>query len=40
MIVAALSTIVEWYDFTLFLYFATVLSHVFFGGGAPLWPTR
>lgn len=29
--VAALSTIVEWYDFTLYLYFATVLSRVFFG---------
>ena len=25
---------VEWYDFTLYLYFATVLSRVFFGGGA------
>ena len=24
---------VEWYDFTLYLYFATVLSRVFFGGG-------
>jgi MHS family proline/betaine transporter-like MFS transporter len=33
MAVAALSTIVEWYDFTLYLYFATVLSRVFFGGG-------
>lgn len=33
MAIAALSTIVEWYDFTLFLYFATVLSRVFFGGG-------
>lgn len=31
--IAALSTIVEWYDFTLYLYFATVLSRVFFGGG-------
>lgn len=31
--VAAVSTVVEWYDFTLFLYFATVLSRVFFGGG-------
>jgi MHS family proline/betaine transporter-like MFS transporter len=31
--VAALSTVVEWYDFTLYLYFATVLSRVFFGGG-------
>jgi MHS family proline/betaine transporter-like MFS transporter len=25
--------VVEWYDFTLYLYFATVLSRVFFGGG-------
>jgi len=33
MIVATLSTVVEWYDFTLYLYFATVLSRVFFGGG-------
>ncbi|MEO6199346.1 MAG: MFS transporter [Sphingomicrobium sp.] len=32
--VAAFSTIVEWYDFTLYLYFATVLSRVFFGGSA------
>ena len=31
--VAALSTVVEWHDFTLYLYFATVLSRVFFGGG-------
>lgn len=31
--VAAFSTIVEWYDFTLYLYFATVLSRIFFGGG-------
>src|SRR6266567_590857 len=34
MAVAAFSTIVEWYDFTLYLYFVTVLSRVFFGGGA------
>jgi len=33
MLVAALSTVVEWYDFTLYLYLATVLSRVFFGGG-------
>ncbi|WP_260923483.1 MFS transporter [Novosphingobium sp. 9] len=33
IIVAALSTIVEWYDFTLYLYFATVISRVFFGQG-------
>ena len=31
--VAAFSTVVEWYDFTLYLYFATVLSRVFFGSG-------
>ncbi|ROP79424.1 MHS family proline/betaine transporter-like MFS transporter [Stenotrophomonas rhizophila] len=33
MIIAGLSTVVEWYDFTLYLYLATVLSRVFFGGG-------
>jgi len=33
IVIAALSTIVEWYDFTLYLYFSTVLSRVFFGGG-------
>lgn len=33
MIVAGLSTIVEWYDFTLYLYFSTVLARVFFGTG-------
>jgi MHS family proline/betaine transporter-like MFS transporter len=32
MAVAAFSTVVEWYDFTLYLYFATVLSRVFYGG--------
>jgi MHS family proline/betaine transporter-like MFS transporter len=31
--VAGFSTVVEWFDFTLYLYFATVLSRVFFGGG-------
>ena len=31
---AALSTVVEWYDFTLYLYFATILSRIFFGGGS------
>jgi MHS family proline/betaine transporter-like MFS transporter len=31
--VAAFSTVLEWYDFTLYLYFATVLSRVFFGKG-------
>ena len=30
MAIAAVSTIVEWYDFTLYLYIATVLSRVFF----------
>ncbi|MBT0666753.1 MFS transporter [Novosphingobium profundi] len=30
MVIAALSTMVEWYDFTLYLYFATVLARVFF----------
>ena len=34
MAIAAFSTIVEWYDFTLYLYLATLLSRVFFGGGA------
>lgn len=33
IIVAALSTVVEWYDFTLYIYFSTVLARVFFGGG-------
>ena len=32
--VAAFSTIVEWYDFTLYLYFATVLARVFYGPGS------
>src|ERR1700755_3274850 len=31
--IAAFSTVVEWYDFTLYLYFATILARVFFGGG-------
>ncbi|MDO7873385.1 MFS transporter [Hymenobacter sp. ASUV-10] len=34
MVIAAASTVVEWYDFTLCLYFASVLSRVFFGPGA------
>jgi MHS family proline/betaine transporter-like MFS transporter len=33
MLIAGFSTVVEWYDFTLYLYFATVLSRVFFGPG-------
>lgn len=32
MAVAAFSTVVEWYDFTLYLYLVTVLSRVFFVG--------
>ena len=31
--IAAFSTIVEWYDFTLYLYLAAVLSRIFFGSG-------
>jgi len=31
--IAAFSTVVEWYDFTLYLYFATVLARTFYGGG-------
>src|ERR1700722_5694376 len=34
MVIAALSTVVEWYDFTLYLYLAALVSRVFFGGGA------
>lgn len=34
LVVAAVSTVVEWYDFTVYLYFAATLSRVFFGGGA------
>lgn len=34
ILIAAFSTIVEWYDFTLFLYFATVLARLFYGDGA------
>ena len=33
MLTAGLSTVVEWYDFTLYLYFSTVLARVFFGTG-------
>lgn len=33
ILIAALSTVVEWYDFTLYLYFSTVLARVFFGPG-------
>ncbi len=31
--IAAFSTVVEWYNFTLYLYLATLLSRVFFGNG-------
>lgn len=34
MAVAAFFTVVEWYDFTLYLFMTTVLSRVFFGSGA------
>jgi len=34
MAAAAFSTVVEWYDFTLYLFMTTVLSRVFFGPGA------
>ncbi|MGH3430515.1 MAG: MFS transporter, partial [Mycobacteriales bacterium] len=32
IIVAAAGTIIEWYDFSLYLYLAPVLTRVFFGG--------
>ncbi|HEY6870295.1 MAG TPA: MFS transporter, partial [Novosphingobium sp.] len=32
--IAAFSTVAEWYDFTLYLYLATLLSRVFIGNGA------
>ncbi len=33
LVIAGISTVVEWYDFTLYLYFITVISRVFYGGG-------
>ena len=33
MALAAFSTVVEWYDFTIYLYLATVMARVFYGGG-------
>ncbi len=33
MLIAGFSTVVEWYDFTLYIYVATILSRVMFGGG-------
>ncbi|HUO54141.1 MAG TPA: MFS transporter, partial [Rhodoblastus sp.] len=35
MAIAAFSTIVEWYDFTLYLYMVTVLARVFFDNDGP-----
>lgn len=32
-LIASFSVIVEWYDFTLYLFLATLISKVFFGGG-------
>lgn len=32
LVLAGISTVVEWYDFSLFLYFATVLARLFFQG--------
>jgi len=34
--IAAFSTVVEWYDFTLYIYLSTVLAQVFFGGSGGL----
>ncbi len=34
LVIAGFSTVVEWYDFTLYLYLTTVLARVFYGGGA------
>lgn len=34
--IAALSTVVEWYDFTIFLYLSPLLARVFYGGDAGL----
>lgn len=34
MVIAAASTIIEWYDFTLYLYLVTVLSRAFFGSAS------
>ncbi|KAK0351038.1 hypothetical protein LTR94_026584, partial [Friedmanniomyces endolithicus] len=33
VLIAAFSTVVEWYDFTLYIYLSTVMARVFFGGG-------
>ncbi|TWB26059.1 MFS transporter [Nitrospirillum viridazoti] len=33
MAIAAFSTVVEWYDFTLYLYFAPIIARIFFGDG-------
>ena len=34
MVIAAASTIIEWYDFTLYLYLVTILSRAFFGAAS------
>jgi len=34
LFVAGMSTVIEWYDFTLYLYLTAVISRVFFAGGA------
>lgn len=34
IVVAALSTVVEWYDFTLYLFMTSILSRVMLGGGS------
>lgn len=39
LVLAAVSTVVEWYDFTLFLYLATLLSRLFFTGANALLTT-
>jgi MHS family proline/betaine transporter-like MFS transporter len=36
MAIAAVSTVVEWYDFTLYLYLVTVLARVFMAGAGLL----
>ena len=34
LVVAGMSTVIEWHDFTLYLYMTSVISRVFFDGGA------
>ncbi|WP_226338805.1 MFS transporter [Arthrobacter sp. UM1] len=33
LVIAGMSTVIEWYDFTLYLYLTTILSRVIFAGG-------